>query len=186
MNSRLPTCLTVGGVDYKIRTDYHCILDILFAFDDPELKENEKMYVCLVILYKTFYKIPKQHYEEAYQKAIQFIEHGMNSKDKSCLRIVDWEQDEALIFPALNKAAGFEIRAAGYLHWWTFLGFYMEMPESIYSTIIRLRLKKSKHEKFEKWETKFWQSNKDICVLKPKLTVEEQRLKEKANALFGG
>ena len=35
----LPTSLNVGGKDYKIRTDYRVILDILSAMNDPDIFE---------------------------------------------------------------------------------------------------------------------------------------------------
>ena len=36
---KLPTSLNVGGTDYKIRTDYRVILDILAAMNDPDIFE---------------------------------------------------------------------------------------------------------------------------------------------------
>ena len=36
---KLPTFLNVGGRDYKIRTDYRVILDILAAMNDPGIFE---------------------------------------------------------------------------------------------------------------------------------------------------
>ena len=34
---KLPTSLNVGGKNYKIRTDYRVILDILAAMNDPDI-----------------------------------------------------------------------------------------------------------------------------------------------------
>ena len=98
---------------------------------------------------------------------------------------MDWEQDEAIMFPAINKVAGFETRSAEYIHWWTFMGYYMEISEGVFSNVLNLRMKKAKGKKLEKWEREFWNSNRDICTLKTKLSSEEQAEKDRINALLG-
>ena len=98
---------------------------------------------------------------------------------------MDWEQDESIMFPAINKVAGFETRSAEYIHWWTFLGYYMEISDGIYSQVLALRMKRAKGKKLEKWEREFWSTNKSICVLKPKLTAEEKADKDRLEALLG-
>lgn len=185
MIGNLPKSLTVNGIDYLIRTDFRDILKIICAFNDPELEPGEKVYICFCILYKDFENLPQTDYEEAFKIAREFIDHGIKD-DRPSPRIMDWEQDENLIFPAINKVAGFEVRAAEYIHWWTFTGYYMEIPpEGAYSTILSMRAKKSKHKKLEKWEQEYWNANKSICVLKPKLTAEEQAAKDRLNELLG-
>lgn len=54
MIGSLPKSLEVNGVEYAIRTDFRDILKILCAFSDPELENEEKIYVCLFILYEDF------------------------------------------------------------------------------------------------------------------------------------
>lgn len=186
MVGELPRVINVNGVPYKIRTNYRDILKIIMAFNDPELKDNEKVFVCLFILYLDFYKIPKNEYEIAFNAALKFIDYntGKDEHAHRSPRVMDWEQDESLIFPAINKIAGYETRSAKYIHWWTFLGYYMEITEGIYSSILSLRSKKAKGKKFEKHEREFWNANKGICVLREKLTEEEQAEKDKLNALL--
>ena len=89
------------------------------------------------------------------------------------------------MFPAVNKAAGFETRSAEYIHWWTFLGYYMEISDGIFSNVLNLRLKKAKGKKLEKWEREYWQSNKELCVLKPNLSADEQKQRDELNKLLG-
>ncbi len=180
----LPTRLDVAGREYDIRTDFRDILRILTAFDDPELEANEKQYVCLYIFYVDFNSIPREAYEDAYKAAVRFIDNGIEGDGKSP-RTMDWEQDAAILFPAVNKAAGFETRSADYLHWWTFAGFFMEIKDSTYATILSLRQKKVKGKKLEKWEREFWRTNAGICRLRTKLTAEEQAEKDRLNALLG-
>lgn len=185
MIGELPKSLSVNNVEYDIRSDFRDILKIVCAFNDPELENEEKIYVCLCILYEDFDSIPKSDYEAAFKAALGFIDAGAKSDSKKSPRTMDWEQDENIMFPALNKVAGFETRTAEYVHWWTFMGYFMEISEGVFSHVLSLRGKKAKNKKLEKWEREYWQANKDICVLKPKLTAEEQEAKDRLNAMLG-
>lgn len=178
MFGSLPTELTVNGKVYEIRTDYRDILNILIAFEDPDLENNEKLYVCLVGLYKDFSNMPIEDYEEAYKQAMWFISVGNDEETKAKRKVMDWEQDEQLIFPAVNKVAGCETRSQAYIHWWTFMGYFMEISEGVYSYVLTLRQKKQK-KKLDKEEQAFWDANKHICELKPKLSREEREAKER-------
>jgi hypothetical protein len=186
MIGELPESLCVSGVDYEIRTDFRDILKIVCAFNDPDLEDTEKIYTCMYILYPNFYDIPKADYEAAFTAALSFIDHGEKHGDtgRTPPRVMDWEQDEAIMFPAINKVAGFETRSCEYLHWWTFLGYYMEISEGVFSHVLSMRMKKAKGKKLEKWEQEYWSANKGICVLKPRLTAEEQAAKDRLNALL--
>ena len=187
MIGQLPTHITIAGIDYSIRTDFRDILNILCAFNDPDLEENERVYICLFILYEDFEDIPDSNYQEAFEKAIHFIDQGATSnKNKPSPRVVDWEQDESLIFPAINKVAGCETRAVEYIHWWTFIGYYMEISNGVFSHVLELRSKKAKHKKLEKYEQEFWNANKDICVIKPRLSEEEKAERERIEKLLNG
>ena len=185
MIGQLPTSLDVNGRQYAIRTDFRDVLKILCAFSDPELEDGEKVYICLVILFEDFDSIPANDYEAAFKAALSFIDNGAKAEEKKSPRVMDWEQDAPLLFPAINKVAGREVRSAEYIHWWTFIGYYMEISEGVFSSIISLRLKKARGKRLEKWEQEFWNANKAACVLTPKLTAEEQAAKDKLNALLG-
>lgn len=181
----LPRTISVNGVDYEIRTDFRDIIKIIIAFNDPELEDKEKAFVCLFILYEDFDALPKQEYEAAYKAALAFIDYGVGEDDKHRPRTVDWEQDEKILFPDINKVAGYDVRTAKYVHWWTFVGYFLAVTEGLSSTVISLRSKKAKGKKLEKHEREFWNANKGICLLREKLTEEEQAQKDRLNALLG-
>lgn len=185
MIGELPDRLDVNGNSYRIRTSAKAVLDILQALGDPELQNGEKVYICLYILYEDFASMPKADYEAAYRAAVNFLDCGMPGKGGPSTRTMDWEQDAQLIFPAINHVAGCEVRALPYLHWWTFMGYFMEIQDSVFLRVMNLRHKKASGKKLEKWEQEFWRKNKDICVLKPKLTAAEQAEKERLNELLG-
>ena len=65
------------------------------------------------------------------------------------------------------------------------MGYFMEIREGVFSQVLSLRQKKQKHKKLEKWEQEFWGSNKDLCVLKPRLSKEEKEERDRLNALLG-
>jgi len=165
----LPKTLEIKGRSYAIRTDYRSVLRIIAALADDDLSKNEKVYVMLRQIYPDFRSIPSDDYTEAYEKACWFLSCGQQDQEREGKRpqIVNWEKDEQLIFPAINKVAGFEVRLAEYMHWWTFMGLFHGIgSDDTYGYILMLRQKKSKGKKLEKWEQEFWNSNKHICEFK--------------------
>lgn len=181
----LPSTLEFGGRSWDIATDYRDILRILTAFEDPDLPDEEKATICLYNLYVDFEEIPREQLQEAFDAALAFIDHG-GADDNGGPRTMDWTQDAPLIFPAVNRAAGFEVRSVDYMHWWTFLGYFMEIKDTVYATVLGLRQKKARGKKLEKSEQDFWKHNKSICVLRRRETEEELAEKERLRKLVGG
>lgn len=186
MIGQLPTALDIGGKMYRINSDFRVMLNIYAAFSDPELTDLEKCYICMKNLYSDFESIPAEHIQEAAEKAYQFSGGGDNVPKENIrkAKIIDWEQDERLIFPAINKTAGYETRAVPYLHWWSFLGFFGEIGEGLFSQVIHIRDKKARGKKLEKWEQDFFRENKSLIEIKRKYTKEELEERERINALF--
>lgn len=167
----LPTSLNVDGKSYPIRSDFRVALMIFQAYNDPELSQREKAMACLQCLYT---KIP-DNAAEALEKAAWFLEGGGTVKMKSApAKVIDWEQDEGLLFPEINKSAGYEIRLSEYVHFWTFLGFFNTMGEGLYSHILNIRQKRAKGKRLDKWECEFFNEHKDLVIIREKLTAEEQ------------
>lgn len=191
---RLPYSLEVNGKEYKIRTDYHVILDILTAMNDPEIfepgmsedeKQQERVFTMLQILYVDFDSINPRDWQEAAKKACEFIDCGIKEDGKPKPRMMDWEQDAPIILPAINKVAHRDVRTERHMHWWTFFGYYMEIGESTYSTVISIREKKRKGKKLDKWEQEFYKNNKSIVDLKSKYQERSQEEKDELRKLLG-
>ena len=181
----LPQSVEIDGEEWSIRTDFRDILTILIAFDDPDMEDAEKVYICLFGFYVDFDEMPQELYGKAFETAMNFIDHGNGGdENKKSRKTMDWEQDANMLFPAVNKVAGYEVRAVEYLHWWTFLGFFMEITEGTYSTVLSLRTKKYGGKKLEKWESEFWSKNKAICEIKTKYSTEELAAQAKLNAMI--
>lgn len=182
----LPKALYVNGTDYPIRSDYRIALLIFEAFSDEELSYDEKAETMLEILYKNPYSIPDNDMQEAYTQALWFLDGGdmPKSEGKQQRKIIDWEQDEKIIFPAVNKVAGYEVRENKYLHWWTFLGFFSGIGDGFFSTVMSIRTKKAKNKKLDKVEQEFYREHKDIIDLKRKYSIEEQAEIDRLNKIL--
>ncbi len=169
-----PTSLNIGGVDYEIRTDYRAVLDLFTALSDPELTDEDEQVtaymqnrVMLEIMFPQCDDIPLEHMQEALEKVTEFIDMGI-SDDRKKPKTMDWEQDAPILIPAINRVLNCEIRAQKHIHWWTFLGAYMEIGESLFSNIVHIRQKKANGKKLEKWEQDFYNDNKSLIDFKQK------------------
>lgn len=191
---KLPASLHVGGANYKIRTDYRVILDILAAMNDPDIldpgmtedeKQAEKVLTMLQILYIDFDQMPPSDWKEASEKACEFIDCGIHDDGTPKPRLMDWEQDAPIIVPAVNKVCNFDVRSVKYMHWWTFFGYYMEIGECMLSTVVSIRDKKRRGKKLEKWEQEFYRNNKHIVDLRAKKAERSEEEKEELRKLFG-
>jgi hypothetical protein len=190
----LPKELNINGTNRAIRSDYRTALLIFEAWNSTKLIENEyfqeKTMTMLKCLYTDFEEIPHEDYQEAANQAVWFLDGGNNHDDNSnhqqAKKVMDWEQDEHIIFSAINKVAGCETRALEYMHWWTFLGYFNEIGEGLLATVINIRSKKNKGKKLEKLEQDFYRENKSMIDLKKRLTAEEQAEKDYWNELLNG
>lgn len=188
MIGKLPRKLNINGTDWAIRTDYRVALLIFQAYNDSEMSDPEKTMALLECLYEEFDNIPSEDYKQASDQALWFLDGGSNidenSNHQQAKKLMDWEQDEQLIFSAVNKVAGRETRDVEYLHWWTFLGYMRETGECLFNTVVSIREKVNKNKRLEKHESDFYQENKSLIDLKKKLPPDEQERQDKINELL--
>jgi hypothetical protein len=75
---------------------------------------------------------------------------------------------------------GYECRSVEYLHWWTFMGAYMEIGgDCAFSQIVSLRSKLAKGKKLEKYEREWLRQNWDLVTLPTKYTAEDEEMLKK-------
>ena len=178
----LPTALEVGGKELAIRSDYRAVLDICTALSDPELNERDRAAVLLMILYED-YRAAAEHAEEAISKALWFIGCGDGSDGQTKKpKLMDWEQDFPILVGAVNRVAGTEIRALPYLHWWTFIAYYMEIGDCTFAQVVSIRNKQKRHKKLEDWEKEYYKENKSIIDMKSS-HVSQTEMEELASML---
>lgn len=192
MIGALPEVLTVGGVEYLIRTDYRNVLQVFEAFQDQELTQEEKWIVAIYLLFEDFacdddvLEAAQDGFdlEEAMKQISWFISAGQPEKQVLEQPTYNWTQDEQMIFSAINKVAGRETRELEYLHWWTFLGYFNEVGEGTFSFIVGIRHKLNKGKKLEKHEKEFLSHNKELVLMKKPLTKEEQEQEDAYKSLL--
>ncbi len=116
----LPETLTVGGREYPIRTDYRDVLQVLEAFSDEELEHIEKWIVAVYLLFEDFscaddvLEAVEDGFDlgEAVEQISWFLSVGKPEEKDRDAPLYDWKQDEQMIFAAVNKVAGREVREA--------------------------------------------------------------------------
>ena len=188
--SKLPTELEIDGKSYPIDPDFRNILTIIDCYMDMDLSDDEferiqiQTAVCLSNLYgsrdesgKWIPCIP-DNVEKALERAIWFIDGGDQQKLEKSKggAIIDWDQDQYLIFPAVNQVVGKEIRETDYCHWWTFLGYMSTVsPDCLYSQIMSLRAKKAKGKLKEKWEKELYREYKNLVDVKQRARTPEDK-----------
>lgn len=160
----VPTTVTVGEQSFTIRNrcDYRVVLDCFSCLSDYELTSQERLLSCLIIFYEDFNDIEDiiQLDSEVFQQLIKEMYRIFNCNEQgggvnTGFKAVDWEKDQHLICSAINKVANVEIRSIEYMHWWTFVGYYMEVGESVFATVVSIRSKIMKGKKLEKYEREF-------------------------------
>lgn len=170
----LPTSITLSGKEYEIRSDFRVIIDILIAISDPDMEDWERQEIMFRIFYPGYKDIPPEDHAEACKEAVRFIDYNI-PPGRPKPKTLDWEQDAPLIIPAVNKIAGKEVRALPYLHWWTFMGYFMEIEDGLASQVWAIRQKKAKKKKLEKWEKEFERENKELIQLRRPYSAEQQK-----------
>lgn len=170
------------GKEYPVNADFRSVLLVIQTLQSPELPEWMRWPVAMCLFYQT--KIPAEQEQAAAKWLAEFLTAGEPETEEhpAPAKLMDWQQDAAIIVSDINKVAGCEIRALPFLHWWTFISYFRGIGEGQLSTIVNIRSKLRKGNPLEKWEKDFYRENKDRVDLKHRYTAEEieeqQRLKE--------
>lgn len=176
----LPKIIEIGGAPFAITNqgDYRMVLDCFSALNDEELSENEKIIASLIIFYEDINDIEdldKIDAQEAIEKMFKFFNCNQdNVGRKMNHRLIDWEKDANIICASVNRVAQTEIRSLPYLHWFTFMGYYMEIGECTLSTIVSIRNKIANNKKLEKYERDFKAENPEYFNFDFRSTIQKQ------------
>lgn len=181
----LPTSINIRGANYAIRHDFRPCIDIMLAFEDADLTQEEKVMTMMDILYVD--RVPVC--AEAIQKAYAFLDgqiDGEEQKDSGAAkRLYTFTQDGKYIISAVDKVLGYSTRRCEYLHWWEFLSAFLEVGDCLFSTIVNMRRQKNKGN-LTKEERMLWAENKEIFELRPLLTVQEKKEIEECKRILSG
>lgn len=188
----LQTTVTVDDLVFHITNqgDFRMVLDCFSALNDNELSEDYRVLACLLIFYEEFNTVVDVNNHQDYLQTLVeqmylFFNCGQSQvQGTSNYKLIDWDGDSQMICSAVNNVAHQEVRALPYLHWWTFMGYYMSIGESLMSTVISIRGKIKKHKKLDKWEKEFKQENPSYFIWDSS-TVEEKELDDLLKDIWG-
>ena len=166
----LPTTVKIRDNDFKIRNkgDFRMVLDCFNALQDDNLTQQERVISSLIIFYDDVHSYEDlcvlfkddEDLKLAIEKMYEFF--NCNQKEvgaKQNYKLIDWDNDSQIICSAINNVANTEIRSLDYLHWWTFMGYYISIGESVLSTVVSIRHKIATGKKLEKYEKDFKKDN---------------------------
>lgn len=164
----LPVSVNSQDTIFHIRNngDFRMVLDCFSALQDEEMSEDNRVLASLIIFYNELNSLTdisenEVHLEKLIKEMFHFINTGQESAPGADggVSLVDWERDASIISAAINNVAKQEIRAVEYMHWWTFLGYYLSIGQSVFATVVSIREKIIKKKKLEKWEQEFRREN---------------------------
>lgn len=196
MIGSLPRELVINGEEHAIRTDYREILNIFQMFNDNSIEADdekvalyEKWLLCFYLLFPEFESVDDVEealyngfsFEEAVKQAQWFFSANMPESETQSKPVFDWEHDEQMIFSAVNDVAKKEVREVEYMHWWTFMGYFNQLKECLFTTVMHIRRKKNKGEKLEKHEKDFVRENASLFELPNRVSKERQDILDRLN-----
>lgn len=187
----IPVSVHVGDKQYNIRNkgDFRMVLDCFAALDDTQLTEQERILASVIIFYEDMHSVEDTNkfsdYSTAVAEMFKFFNCGQEESPGASTnyKLIDWQSDSQLVSSAINNVAGKEIRAEKYVHWWTFMGYYLAVGESALSTVVGIRSKIVKGKKLEKYEQEFRKNNPQYFRWNSK-TVEQREQDELARSLW--
>lgn len=188
----LPIEVAINNQVFKITNngDYRMVIDCFSALNDIELSEQYRLCASLIIFYEDINSIEdiEEKFGDDLNTAVNKMFEFFNCNDvghKVNYRLLDWNKDEQMICSAVNNVAHTEIRALPYLHWWTFMGYYTSVGESVFSTVVGIREKIVKHKKLEKYEKEFRYNNPQYFDWNSK-TLEQQEIEKEVLDMWNG
>lgn len=179
---QLPVQTVIGGRRYDLHTDFRDILEIMQYLEDPDKPEYLRWMIAVALFYEQ--SIPTQQLPQAMQYLAEFISGG-STAPASTGKLMDWQQDAAMIVADINKIAGQEIRSLPYLHWWTFLGYFHAIGSGQFSTAVAIRSKLQKGEKLTDWEKTYYRENKHRVDLPKRYSRQEKAQIDALKQLLG-
>lgn len=183
----LPTRLAVAGREWDVYTDYRDILNILSWLDGEQaagLRTGERWYVALALFYRDFAALPPAAWAEAAGALAAFLAGGDAAPGRAGPRLIDWQQDAPLIVAGVNRAAGCEVRALPYLHWWSFLAWFAAIGEGPLATVVAIREKLRRGKRLEGWELDYYRAHRSQVDLRPAMSGDEQGERRRLLALL--
>lgn len=183
----LPTRLTVGGKAYEVNADFRDMLDIIGWLEGAEgedLLPEERWYIAMALFYRDFAAMPLTDHPAAARALADFLAGGREPDAAPGPRLLDWQQDAPMIVAGVNRAAGCEVRALPFLHWWSFLAWFSAIGDGPLATVVAIRDKLRRGKKLEAWEMSYYRAHRSKVDLRPARSKAEQEEHDRLLALL--
>lgn len=174
----LPGSLRVGQKEWPIRSDFCAGMNCMEILEADDLEEEEKAEFVCRTLYPDWEEIfANGLFQEAVQAAFDYLDGGRPKKTEEEAKaepkgkIMSWTDDAMIILDAINEHREVDVRISR-PHWWTFLGYYLEIGESLFSTVLSLRQKIRDNKKLDKYEKEFIQRNPQYFRRKEDMAID--------------
>lgn len=125
--SKLPESVFVEGNDYSINTDFRLWIE-LCDFMDSDASYEEKV---LKLLCSAYTKELPPHLDTAVLALFEFMSLGKNGRGSGvehCEKIMDFSEDEGLIYAAFKEKYNIDLYCDN-LHWWKFINLLNALGE---------------------------------------------------------
>lgn len=182
----LPTAIEIDGQEHEINADYQTGLQILTAFEDPELTTQERYAVMVALLYKT----QPANFQDAVRLGVLFLDGGQSPEGKKIAsdgnRYYSFTHDARWIYAGVDRVLQGRLSRGAFVHWWEFITAFMELPqECMMSRILYLRQQYAKG-KLTREERTLWSEMRDVLELPIELSEEEQAAQDEFMRLLKG
>ncbi len=127
--SALPQSVFVEGKAYPINTDFRIWAELLDFMENDKFSYEEKMLKLLCEGYTT--ELPP-HFDTAIYALFEFMaqnKKGRGSKASSGDKVMDFSEDEGLIYAAFMQQYGIDLYSEK-LHWWSFMNLLNALDEN--------------------------------------------------------
>lgn len=174
----LPRTVRVGERNYAVHADYRDILQIIDILSDEGELEPLRWEIAGCLFCDDFDTLDTEEKNAMLQELSRFVNCGRDEDPEAPQRpkMIDWKQDQQLIVADINKAAGQEIRALPFLHWWTFIAWFNAIGDGTLANVVALREKLRKGQKLERWERDFYNENRKMIDFQAQYTAAEDDL----------
>ena len=180
----LPTEAVFDGNYYRLCTDFRDILEIFSYLNDPDMPEFLRWQIAVALFFEA--PVESAHMQQAVEYHAWFIAGGEQQRNVPGPKLLDWEQDAAMIICDVNRAAGQELRSLPYLHWWTFLAYFHAIGEGQLSTVVSIRDKLSRGKQLEAWEKEYYRAHRCQVELPKRYTQQELEQRRQLEQLLKG
>lgn len=176
---KLPDSLVISGIEYPIKTDFRLWIRL------PELDDLRALFIDREPSFYGYFS------KESIAEIVEFytggIGQGKDEKEQAEANaethdagpaVVDFREDEAIIYASFLQAYGIDLYEVDYLHWWKFKALLAGIPESTtLGQIMQLRSYDGDDKEMKKL--------RDKVALKRPLSAEEAQAGDLFEEVFG-